>query len=112
MSVAKRYEALVTSSDYRSEVNLPRQEWEEKRGRPRASSQVPQEHFPSCVNVAGVRLTPANRKKILGAIALFPSVVADKYKFDLSPRKLFATAKELGFRYNVKVGVWEQLEEF
>lgn len=109
--VAERYAKLITSPNYRTEINPDyTEEKEEKRGRPRSCVQRSQEPLPDCLNVAGVRLTPAMHKKILGAIAIFPSVHTYNYRFQLIPRTLFATAKEMGWRYNVKLERWEYLD--
>jgi len=96
-AVAERYKKLINSPEYRTteEPLLP------ATGEPL---------FPGCLNIAGVRLTPAKRKKILGAIAIFPSLRTNNYQFSLIPRTLFGTAKELGWRYNVKLQRWEFLD--
>jgi hypothetical protein len=81
-----------------------------KKGTPPSAIQKTEQPFPSCLNVTGVRLTPAKRKKILGAIAIFPSLHTNNYQFQLIPRTLFATAKEMGWRYNLKLERWEFLD--
>jgi hypothetical protein len=114
-AVAERYKNLIGSPEYRTTeentiVRLDRNEWEERRGRPLSHCQKIKEPLPSCLNTAGVRLTSAKRKKILGAIAIFPSLYTHNYQFQLIPRTLFATAKELGWRYNIKLERWELLD--
>ena len=97
-AVAERYKKLINSSGYwetTTEESLPK---------------TTEESLPGYVNVAGVRLTPAKRKKILGAIAIFPSLRTYNYRFQLTPRNLFAMAKDLGWLYNVKLKSWEYLD--
>lgn len=95
-AIAERYKNLINSPEYRvtEEPLLSTGEL----------------LFPSCLNTVGVRLTPAKRKKILGAIAIFPSLHTHSYQFQITPRVLFATAKELGWRYNLRLGRWEFLD--
>jgi hypothetical protein len=96
-AVAERYKKLINSSGYwetTAEELLPG---------------VTEESLLGCINLAGVRLTPAKRKKILGAIAIFPSLRTHAYRFQLTPRNLFAMAKDLGFYYNQAKG-WKYLD--
>lgn len=71
-AVAERYKNLVCSREYRAteseiKVHLERREWEERRGRPLSVIQKTEEPLPSCLNLAGVRLTSAKRKKNSGS---------------------------------------------
>jgi hypothetical protein len=95
-AVAERYKKLISSPGYRTITET--------------LVSTTTESVPSCLNVAGVRLTRAKCKKILGVIAIFPSLHTNSYQFQLIPRTLFATAKELGWRYNIKLECWEFLD--